>query len=142
MHPTPWHFWPIVAIGFVWHLFGAFDYTATQYDWQPWLSLVGDRQQAFVQTMPGWVDGTWALSAWLGLAGVLLMAVRAGFAALVLSISMLATVIVAVWLSLFADPPLAGLAGWLALAGIWLAALFTILLWLYARDMHKQGVTG
>ena len=140
MNSTPWHFWLSVAVGFVWHLFGVLDYTATQYDWGPWMAMVGGRQEMFIEGMPAWVDGAWALSAWVGLLGVLLMAVRAGFSPLVLSVSMFATVLVAVWLSLFSQPSLLSLAGWPALAVIWLSAAFTVLLWLYARDQHRHGV--
>ena len=140
MNSTPWHFWPIVAIGFVWHLVGVIDYTATQYEWAPWMALVGSGQEAFIDGMPPWVDGCWAISAWVGLIGILLMAVRAGFSALVLSVSMFATIVVACWLTVFAQPGLLTLAGWPALAIIWLAALLTMLLWRCARDLHKHGV--
>ena len=140
MNPTPWHFWPIVTIAFVWHLFGVMDYTAIQYDFRPWYNIMGDRQQSFVASMPNWVDGTWAVSAWVGLIGVVLMAFRAGFSPLVLSISMIATVILTVWLTIFADPSAPALAGWVPTLGLWIAALFTVLLWFYARDLHKHGV--
>ena len=140
MHPTPWHFWIVVTLGVVWHLIGVVDYTSIQYDWQPWLTMMSGRQTAFVQTMPDWVDGAWALSAWVGLLGVLLLAARMSFAPVILAISMLATVVVAVWLSLFSNPPVLQLAGWPALATLWIAVAFTVLLWLSARDMHKSGV--
>lgn len=140
MNPTPWHFWPIVTIGFVWHLFGVLDYTAIQYDFQPWFNLMGERQQAFVSGMPDWIDGAWAISAWVGLLGVIMMALRIGITALVLSISMFATIVVAVWLTLFADPSVPAIGGWIALVGLWAAVLFTVLLWLYARGMHRHGV--
>lgn len=140
MTPTPWHFWIVTAIGLVWHLVGVLDYTATQVEWAPWMALVGPRQEVFIDAMPVWVDAAWAISAWLGLLGVLLMAMRAAYTALVLAVSMLATWVVAIWLTLVSDPPLAAVAGWPALATIWGAALFTLLLWLYARAQHRRGV--
>ncbi len=140
MNPTPWHFWPIVIIALAWHAIGVLDYTAVQIDFRPWYNIMGDRQQAFVANMPAWIDGAWAVSAWVGLLGAVLLAFRVGFTALVLSISMIATVIVAVWLTVVADPSILSVAGWGALLGIWIAALFTVLLWLYARDLHRSGV--
>lgn len=140
MNSTPWHFWPIVTIAFVWHLIGVMDYTAVQYDFRPWYNLMGERQQVFVSNMPDWVDGAWAISAWVGLLGAVLMAVRAGFTALVLSISMFATLVVSVWLTFLADPTVLSVAGWWAVLGLWIAVLFTILLWLYARTLHRSGV--
>ncbi len=136
---TPWHFWPIVTIAFVWHLIGVIDYTATQADWQPWLTLMSGRQQAFVADMPDWIDAAWALSAWAGLVGVILTAFRAGFSPFVLSISMFATLVVAVWLTFIAAAPM---VGWAPLLGLWIAVVFTVLLWLYVRDMHAVGVVA
>ncbi|QFU08861.1 hypothetical protein PARPLA_02006 [Rhodobacteraceae bacterium THAF1] len=137
MTDTPWHFWIIVTIAILWHGFGAFDYTAIQYDWAPWLVFATGPQEQFAQTMPAWVDAAWALSVWTGLLGALMLAVRMSLTPLVLSISMLASVVLAIWISVFANPTVMELAGWPGLAGIWIAALITVLLWIYARDMHK-----
>ena len=140
MTATPWHFWIIVTIAVLWHGFGAFDYTATQYDWGPWLAMATGPQERFAETMPDWVDGVWAVSVWLGLLGTLMLAARLSFAPLVLSLSMMATVVLAIWLSVFSDPTVMELVGWAGLATIWLAALVTVLLWLYARDLHKAEI--
>lgn len=142
MTDTPWHFWPIVTIALLWHLVGALDYTAIQYDWRPWLNVMGTERRVFVEGMPHWVDGAWAVSAWFGLLGALLLAGRAAFSPLVLSISMFASVLVAIWLTFAAQPSILALGGWIALAGLWVAALLTVLLWLYARDQHKAGVVA
>ena len=140
MTTTPWHFWIIVVIAILWHVFGAFDYTAVQYDWGPWLAMATGPQERFVETMPAWVDGVWAVSVWLGLLGALMMAAKIGFAPLILGLSMLATIVLAIWITVFADPTVLEIAGWVGLVTIWLAALVSTLFWLYARDLHKSGV--
>lgn len=142
MTDTPWHFWPIVTIAILWHLVGALDYTAIQYDWRPWLNVMGTEQRVFVEGMPGWIDGAWGISVWLGLLGALLLAGQAAFSALVLAFSMFGSLVVAVWLTFFAQPSILELAGGIVLASLWIAALFTVLLWLYARDMHKAGIVA
>ena len=140
MTTTPWHFWIIVVIGVLWHLVGVFDYTAFQFDWTPYTHLATGRQIQFAENMPDWVDAAWAISSWVGLLGMILLGIGFRLSPLILSISMFATVLVALWISLFAEPTVFGLAGWPGLLGIWLAALLTVLFWLYARDLHKEGV--
>ncbi|SFG09154.1 hypothetical protein SAMN04488020_101133 [Palleronia marisminoris] len=140
MTTTPWHFWIIVVIGVLWHLVGVFDYTAFQLDWTPYTQLATGRQIQFTENMPDWVDAAWAISTWVGLLGMVLLGVGFRLSPLILSISMFATVLIALWLSLFAEPTVFGLAGWWGLLGIWLTALLTVLFWLYARDMHKEGI--
>lgn len=140
MHPTPWHFWPVLALGFLWHLVGVIDYTATQYEIDVWMAMATPRQGDFIDTMPDWIDGAWAIAVWGGLAGVILAALRASFSPLVLGISMLATLVLTAWITLWSYPDvvqISGVTGLLVLLG---ASLIAILLWLYARAMHKAGV--
>lgn len=139
-HPTPWHFWPVLTIAFIWHLVGVIDYTATQYELAFWMVMVSDRQEAFIDTMPAWIDGGWAIAVWTGLLGVLLMAFRAGFAPLVLSVSFAATLVVTIWLIAFSSPSLMDIAGTTGLYVMIGACVVALVLWLYARAMHKDGV--
>lgn len=140
MRSTSWHFWPIVTIAFVWHLVGAVDYTATLLELEPWMQMLSQRQTEFVATMPSWVVGAWALGVWAGLLGVLLLAMRVGFAPFVLALSALGLVVVAFWANLFSTPEVEQVAPQIAewiLAG---AAVFGLLLWVYARTQHRRGV--
>ncbi len=139
-HPTPWHFWLVVVVAFVWHLIGVIDYTATQFDLDFWMSMATDRQEGFIETMPDWIDGAWAIAVWGGLLGVILMALRVGFAPLILAISFIAMLALTLWLLFFATPPLVSVSGATALAVIVCSVIVTMLLWLYARAMHKEGV--
>ncbi|SEM84424.1 hypothetical protein [Palleronia pelagia] len=139
-HPTPWHFWPVLTIALIWHLFGVIDYTATQLDLAFWMSMATDAQRAFVSTMPDWIDAVWAISVWAGLAGVILMAMRTGFAPLILAASFIATLILTIWLAISADPSLVQLVG---PVGVWVmvgATVLSLILWLWARAMHQEGV--
>ena len=45
-HHTPWHFWPVLTIAFVWHLVGVIDYTATQFELEFWMQMATTRQDA------------------------------------------------------------------------------------------------
>ena len=140
MTDTPWHFWIVVIVGVLWHVVGVIDYTAMQYDWQPYMQLATGRQMSFMESMPNWIDGAWAISAWGGLAGMILVALRFGLAPLVLAASAIATLVVAVWFTFVSVPNVYDLAGWPGLATIWIAVLVTVLLWLYAVDMKREGV--
>ena len=140
MTDTPWHFWIIVTLAVLWHGFGAFDYAAVQYDWGPWMAMATGPQERFVDYMPDWIDAAWAISVWVGLLGAIMLALKLAITPFVLSISMIATVVLALWISLWSNPTVFELAGWPGLATIWLAALVTVLLWIYARSLHKDGL--
>ncbi|MBJ3762930.1 hypothetical protein ILP92_09265 [Maribius pontilimi] len=139
-YDTPWHFWPVLTVAFIWHLVGVIDYTATQYELEFWLAMATERQLTFIDSMPDWVDGGWAIAVWSGLLGVILAAFRTNFAPLVLSISFIATLVVTIWLVTVSDPSLTEIAGWPGAAVMAGACVMALLLWLYARAMHQEGV--
>ncbi|WOI57211.1 hypothetical protein [Palleronia sp. LCG004] len=139
-HPTPWHFWPVVTVAFVWHLIGVIDYTATQLSFDFWMAMVTDRQETFIETMPDWIDGAWAFGVWFGLLGVLLMAFRVAFAPLILGLSFISILVLVIWLLFFATPSLVSVSGPVGISVIVLSALISLLIWLYARAMHKERV--
>lgn len=140
MTSTPWHFWPIVTVAFVWHLFGAFDYTATLYEFEPWMQMLNQRQLIFVETMPAWAIGAWAVAVWGGLLGALLLAARARFAPFVLAVSAIGLIVVAIWANVMSTPEVDDVA---SPAAAWIligSAVLGVLLWLYARTQHRRGV--
>ena len=140
MTSTPWHFWPIVTVAFVWHLVGAFDYTATLFEFEPWVEMLNQRQMIFVETMSGWAVGAWAIAVWGGVLGALLLAMRARFAPLVLAISALGLIAVAVWANVMSSPEVGDVA---SPAAAWIligSAVFGVLLWLYARTQRRRGI--
>lgn len=140
MTSTPWHFWPIVTVAFIWHLFGVIDYTATLFELDPWMQMLSQRQAIFVATMPARAVGAWAIAVWGGLLGALLLAMRARFAPFVLAVSAVGLIVMAIWGNLVSTPEVNDVA---SPAAAWIligSAVFGLLLWLYARTQHRRGV--
>lgn len=89
--------------------------------------------------MPVRVDAAWAVGAWGGLIGAVMMLAGWRRSALILAISAGAMTFVAIWLLALSDPPMrivTGLTGDVVIAS---AALVSILFWLYARWLHARG---
>ncbi|EKE45212.1 putative membrane protein [Oceaniovalibus guishaninsula JLT2003] len=140
MRQPPWHFWPVVFLGGLWHLFGCFDYLVTQYGAGFWTGPLDAGERMFVETLPAWVEGAWGIAVWGGLLGIVLMAARAAFAPLLLAVSAIATVVLTVWMIAFSIPSLGAVAGQGGIAVMLGACVAAILLWLYARRMRRTGV--
>lgn len=137
---TPWHYWFIVALGFLWHAFGVADYLVTQYQFAPWMALMNDAQGLFVTTLPAWVEGAWAITVFAGLLGVILMAFRAALAPLMLGISAIALIALTIWAFWFPVPSLYTATGWTGHIVLGGAVIGSLILWLYARRMHRVGL--
>ncbi|TRD21803.1 hypothetical protein [Palleronia caenipelagi] len=137
MQSTPWHFWVIVVVAFLWQLIGAVDFTALQLEWSPWMAMITEAQRARNAQLPFFVDLCWGLSVWLGLIGVVMMALKANLAPTLLGASMVFTVVLTTYNSFLATPSTLSQAGIPGLVTLWVSALFTVFLWLYARDIRR-----
>lgn len=140
MTRPPWHFWPIIILGTLWHLAGCFDYLATQYGLEFWLNMASEAQRALIDALPVWVDAAWGITVWAGLFGMLLMAFGLALAPLILGISAVAIVAATCWLLLGTDGDFIQTAG---MNSVWImigSCVAAVLLWLYARHLHKMGV--
>lgn len=135
MNQLPWHFWVVVIVSVLWHGIGAIEFLAVQGDWQPYVRLITAEQKAFIADMPSLVVLSWALTAGAGLVGSVLMGLRFGATVPVLALSMLAALVQAVWSSFISDPGLLTTAGWKGTISLWISVLFTVFLWLYAREI-------
>lgn len=137
---TPWHFWPVSLLALLCFAIGAIDYLALQYDWMPWIGSVSPEWRGQVDQMPGWADGAWAVMVWAGLVGAVVMLARASLAPLILAISTLGLLVLAVWLVLVASPPIQDALGGLGVILLLVLIAASLLLWFYARSMHKAGI--
>ncbi|MBT8456201.1 MAG: hypothetical protein KJO15_08880 [Alphaproteobacteria bacterium] len=138
MH-RPWHFWPVTVLAVLWFAGASADYALTQYRADDYLALFTEDQIAYFTNMPVRVDAAWAVGAWGGLIGAVMMLAGWRRSALILAISAGAMTFVAIWLLALSDPPMrivTGLTGDVVIAS---AALVSILFWLYARWLHARG---
>ena len=92
---APWHLWLVGIAGLLWDLVGAFDYLATQTEYEPYMSGFTPEQLDYFFGLPTWVVAFWALAVWGGVLGTLLLLLRKRLAAPVLLVSFVSMVITA-----------------------------------------------
>ena len=86
---TPWYFWVVAVVGFLWNCVGGFDYTMSHFQGEAYLRSggMGDAQIAYMAAYPVWMHAVWATGVWGAVAGsvLLLLRMRWAFHAFVLS---------------------------------------------------------
>ncbi|MBV0912075.1 hypothetical protein [Anianabacter salinae] len=140
MDKAPWYHWPVAVVALVWTAIGAADYTLTQYGAEFYLRSFTPDQIAYYRNLPLWIDGLWAIGVWAGLLGAILMFTRSSLAALVLGVSVVSLVLAAGWLLTLAEPSLWTIAGGQAATVMIVTIAVMACIYLYARQMHVEGV--
>ncbi|RVT83925.1 hypothetical protein DXV76_09425 [Rhodobacteraceae bacterium CCMM004] len=140
MPPPPWHFYILSWAGAAWFAAMAADYLMLRYGLGPYLAAVSEAREGFVVLMPDWVAFSWAVAIWSGALGAVTFLFRTGFGPLLFGISLVAMVVAGIGMTLFSRPTLQTAVGWEG-AGLSLLTIPVVLvLWLYARHLHKERV--
>lgn len=89
---TPWHLWVVGGLSLLWNGFGAYDYTMTNLQGDPYLLSMGmtQAQLAYFHEMPAWMTADWAIGVWGGLLGSVLLLLRRRWAVHAFVVSLLA----------------------------------------------------
>lgn len=66
---VPKHLWIVGGLALLWNAVGAFDYLATQLQWEPYMSQFSEAQLEYFYGFPAWAVAGWAVAVWTGLAG-------------------------------------------------------------------------
>jgi len=132
---TPWHLWLIGILLLLWQGMASFDYLATVFRYEPYLSQFPEDALEYYFAAPLWMYAMWGIAAIGGLIGVLLILMRNKLA---IPIFMAALVcgVVAVAYGFFNPPP--GSDGANMFSFIVIAASALVLIYLLA--MKKNGV--
>lgn len=137
---TPWHLWVVGLATLLWNAMGAFDYVMTQTENAEYLTQFTPEQLSYFQSFPVWVQGSWAVAVWFGVAGSVLLLFRSGWAAPVLGLSFLALVVTAFHNFVLADMKIQEIIGPEAVYFSAFIFVIALLLWLYALKMRADGV--
>lgn len=138
MPASAWHRYPVSAFACLWFLVGIADYLLTQVQARVYLALFTPEQVAFFTTMPALLDGLWAVGVWVGLVGAIQMLMGVAGAAVVLGIAAISFGAASAWLILFSG--MVAVTGWIGIAVLLVASCIGVLIWLYARFLHRSGV--
>jgi len=94
---TPVWFWILAVIGLIWFAMGPFDYIATHYRFDWYLSGFTEEQLAYFYGFPAWYVATWAISVFGSFIGAILLLMRRKLASVAFLISLIFFVIGAVY---------------------------------------------
>jgi hypothetical protein len=135
---TPWHLWLVGILALLWDAVGAFDYVATQFRMESYMSQFTPEQLEFFYGFPAWVVAFWALAVWGGLLGSVLLLMRRRLAVAVFLTSFLSMVVTSIHNFLLVD----GLEVMGSTGAAFSGVIFFIALglWLYARAMAGREV--
>lgn len=62
---SPRHVWVVGGLALLWSAMGAFDYLATQLEWEFYMGQFTEEQLAYFYGFPAWTVAAWALAVFL-----------------------------------------------------------------------------
>jgi len=135
---VPRHLWIVGVLAVLWNAVGAFDYSATQFRMESYMSQFSPEQLAYFYGFPAWAVAAWAIAVWSSLLGSLCLLLRKAWAVRLFGIALAGMVVTAFYNFVLTDGmAMMGAGGAIFTAVIWLIA---ISLFFYARAMAKRGV--
>lgn len=73
---TPLHLWIVGGLALLWNAVGAFDYAATQFRHEGYMSQFSPEQLAYFYSIPAWAVAAWAIAVWFAVFGSLALLLR------------------------------------------------------------------
>lgn len=136
---TPAHLWIVGILSLLWSAMGCFDYLMTVTSNQTYLGKMPADQIAYLNSLPTWLTGAWAIGVWGGLLGSLLLLMRSRHAVLAFGLSLVAAVIAMGYEMFATQQPASMTSGAMAVMPWVVLAVCAFLLW-YAWAMERKGV--
>ncbi|MGE5563067.1 MAG: hypothetical protein ACM3ZV_07120 [Bacillota bacterium] len=136
---TPAHLWIVGILALAWNGFGCFDYLMTVTENQTYLGNIPADQIAYMNALPTWLTGAWAIGVWGGLLGSLLLLMRSRHAVLAFALSFVAAVIAMGYEMFMTEQPASMKAGAMAVMPWVVLAVCALLLW-YSWNAEKKGL--
>lgn len=143
MKPTtiskaPRHLWIVGIIAVLWNAIGAFDYAATQFRMEAYMSQFTPEQLEYFYGFPAWAVASWAIAVWSSLIASVGLLLRKVWAVGLFGLALAAMVITFLYNFVLSDGlSMMGTGDAIFTAVIWAIAIF---LFFYARAMARRGV--
>jgi hypothetical protein len=133
-----WSYWIVSLLSLLWNAFGCFDYYMTQTRNAAYLANFPPDVIAFIDSLPGWVHGAWAVGVWGSLLGSILLLLRSRWAVAAFGVSLLGLAASQIHQLLAGMPASMTTPAMLAMqAFIWIVLLF--LIW-YAQWARAKAI--
>ena len=135
---VPRHLWIVGVLAVLWNGIGAFDYAATQFRYQPYMSQFTPEQLAYFYGIPAWATSTWAIAVWSAFAASVGLLLRKSWTVALFGLSIAAMLVTALYSFVLSDG--------LAMMGTG-EVVFTLVIWavafalfFYARSLAARGL--
>lgn len=138
LQKTPVHLWIIGVVSLLWNLGGVWDYVASKFRIESYISKFPEELMAYVYDMPAWATACWAFGVWGAFLGSILLLARKKYALCAFAISLaglLGGTIYSYALSNGAE--LMGAGGMVFNLVIWVIAVFLVV---YSSLMARRGI--
>ncbi len=134
---TPLHLWIVGILAILWNAVGAFDYTATQFRIESYMSQFTPEQLEYFYGFPAWADAAWAVGVWGSLLGSVGLLLRKAWSVWLFGAALLGLAATTVYNFVLSEGmAVMGSGAAIFTAVIWIIALA---LFLYARAMAGRG---
>ena len=135
---APWHLWAIGVVSLLWNSFGCYDYVMTNLRDAKYLAQFPPEVIAYLDTMPRWLTGFWALGVWGSIAGSVLLLLRSRHGVTAFAVSLLGLAVSQIYQWLDHRPDAMKGSGMVMMTVvIWGALIF--FLW-YSARLRRLGV--
>ena len=135
---TPVHLWVVGVMALLWNAVGAFDYAATQFRLEGYMSQFTAEQLEYFYGFPAWAVAAWAIAVWFAVFGSLALLLRRRLAYVLFLVSLVAMVASTVHSFVLSDgAEIMGNAG-VIFSGV-IFVIGVLLLW-YSKAMMERGV--
>jgi len=135
----PWHLWLIGMIGGLWNSIGVVSFMLTQMDVEAVMSRFPPQQREYFESFPLWAVAFWAIGAFGGVLGCLLLLLRNRLAFHVLLASVIGTIVTNLG-GLFLLGGMEVISGTSGLGFTVIPIVFAAFLAYYAHAMGKKRV--
>lgn len=135
---TPVHLWIIGVLSLLWNSMGAFDYVATQFKMNFYMSQFTPEQLAYFYGFPAWAVAGWAFGVWGAVAGSIGLLLRKKWSIWAFAVSLAGMLVSSIYtLGLSDGAQMMGTGAVIFSVVIWAVAIFLLV---YARAMANRGV--
>jgi hypothetical protein len=132
---APWHLWAVGGVSLFWNGFGAFDFTATVTDFEPYMSAFSQEMRDYWSTFPLWKFAIWGVAVWGGVVGSVFLLMRSKIALPTFGLSLAGAAISMITSYSEAVPEGAGDR----IFSLVIIGIATLLMW-YTYRMSRKGV--
>jgi hypothetical protein len=136
---TPVHLWIVGILALLWNGFGCFDYLMTNLKNETYLGQFTADQLAYMDSLPSWLTGFWAVGVWGGLAGSILLLMRSRYAVWVFGLSLIGAIVGLGYQMFMTEMPASMKEGVMGIMPWVIIVIAAFLLW-YSWSIEKKGV--